>query len=385
MAGLGAYLRNTREDLKRKHKGYSLRAVAERIGLHHSYLGKLEKGEKTAITDRRLVALARDYGVDEDYLLALAGRLSTETSEAVFHNPAAFSEFMHSVHSSPGNGALQGKPRSEKLQHRVDELETLNRMLKDEIKTRQSLEANLKQTQSEVLTILSNLQDVVILSLDTRMCIKWASPNATEIFRTGKTDMVGQKCHFSLKGRNTPCDKCPAPHTLDTGKIYESSFVAENGTSWLARSIPLKADSGEVDSIIVCAYDVTQLVTTREKLSANRKHLQTIFKDIPALICRFSPKGKILYVNKGCCEYYGKTERELVGSNFLDLFPEESRKKVWANHMALSKESPSQTYDYQITTREGEASRQRWTGRVIFDEQGEIDCYQAIAQDTTRE
>lgn len=385
MSGLSTFLRNTRENLKRNHRGYSLRAVAKRIGLHHSYLGKLEKGEKASIADNRLMALARDYGVDEDYLLALAGKLSPDICEAVYRNPGAFSDFIHSVYNSPGEQGPQGSPYSKRLEHRVGELKTLNRMLQDEIRTRQYLEANLKRAQSETLTILSNLQDIVIVSLDTKMHIKWASPNATEVFRTSGSDIVGQECHMALKAGGCPCDKCPAPHTLKDGKIYESSFTMKNGTSWLARSIPITSDSGETESILICAYNVTQLVNTREKLSTNKRRLQTILKDIPALICRFSPNGEIVYVNEGCCEYYGMTERELVGSSFLDLFPEEGREDIWSNYMNLSKESPSKTYELECVGRGEEVRCQRWTGRAIFDQQGEVESYQAIAQDMTKE
>ncbi|MFW5730463.1 MAG: helix-turn-helix domain-containing protein, partial [Desulfonatronovibrionaceae bacterium] len=44
MESLGTYIRKRRQSLNARYSGYSIRAVARRMGIHHSYLSKIERG-----------------------------------------------------------------------------------------------------------------------------------------------------------------------------------------------------------------------------------------------------------------------------------------------------------------------------------------------------
>lgn len=89
--------------LSTKHSGYSIRSVAKRIGIHHSYLSKLERGENAPLTEERIYALARLLGEDPEMLMALAGKLSEDTSARIRSNPAAFQEFLATLGNAPGS------------------------------------------------------------------------------------------------------------------------------------------------------------------------------------------------------------------------------------------------------------------------------------------
>lgn len=69
MSGLGEYVKKRRQELQSKHTGYSIRSVAKRVGLHHSYLSKLERGEHTPLSESRILALARQLDENSDRLL----------------------------------------------------------------------------------------------------------------------------------------------------------------------------------------------------------------------------------------------------------------------------------------------------------------------------
>jgi len=54
-----------------------------------------------------------------------------------------------------------------------------------------------------------------------------------------------------------------------------------------------------------------------EELVANEKRLRLVLANQLDLICRFQPDGRLSYVNRSFCEFYGKTEAELLGSDFF--------------------------------------------------------------------
>lgn len=62
---LAAYLRQAREQA-----GCSIRELAKRVGVHHSYLARLESGETANPAPELLERLADELGVDSTELLA---------------------------------------------------------------------------------------------------------------------------------------------------------------------------------------------------------------------------------------------------------------------------------------------------------------------------
>ena len=90
MGALGSYLSERRKALAATHSGYSIRSVAKRVGIHHSYLSKLERGENAPLTEERIHALARLLGEDPDLLMALSGKLSDRISTLIRLKPQIF-------------------------------------------------------------------------------------------------------------------------------------------------------------------------------------------------------------------------------------------------------------------------------------------------------
>lgn len=70
------------------------------------------------------------------------------------------------------------------------------------------------------------------------------------------------------------------------------------------------------------AQEIHELNQTVKALRANVEQYRSVTDDIPILICRFLPGGKITYVNEAYCNYFTCTSEQLVGSSFLSLIPE---------------------------------------------------------------
>lgn len=93
----GEYIRTVREDLRKGDPKYSIRQVAKRIGLHHSYLSKVERGESAPLSEKRILALAQELGVEPELLMVMNGKVSEDVRRAVFADPEFVISLLHRI------------------------------------------------------------------------------------------------------------------------------------------------------------------------------------------------------------------------------------------------------------------------------------------------
>ena len=103
----GPFLRRKREGLRAQDPAFSIRRVAERVGLEPSYLSKIERGEEAPPSEEKVRALAADLKEDPDVLLALAGKVSSDLQEIIRRRPALFGELIREMRQMPDNAVLR--------------------------------------------------------------------------------------------------------------------------------------------------------------------------------------------------------------------------------------------------------------------------------------
>jgi transcriptional regulator with XRE-family HTH domain len=107
MSTLGTFLRERRESLRAQDRRYSVRQVAERVGVQPSYLSKVERGEVAPPSEDTLVRLARELAVEPDLLLAMAGKVSRDLLEVIRRRPLLFAELIRELKDLPDHGVLR--------------------------------------------------------------------------------------------------------------------------------------------------------------------------------------------------------------------------------------------------------------------------------------
>lgn len=100
----GDYIRSRRESIRKTDPEYSIRKVAKRIGIHHSYLSKIERGEPASLCEKRLIALAEELKDDPELLLAMNGKVSEAIRRAVFANPERVVSLLNQIKSGGAEG-----------------------------------------------------------------------------------------------------------------------------------------------------------------------------------------------------------------------------------------------------------------------------------------
>jgi len=100
-------VRTLRESLCAADKRYSLRKVAQRIGIEPSYLSKIERGEFPPPGEETICALAQEIGGDPDVMLALAGKVSRDLQEVIRKRPKLFADLIRELKDLPDDAIVR--------------------------------------------------------------------------------------------------------------------------------------------------------------------------------------------------------------------------------------------------------------------------------------
>ncbi|HEX2209897.1 MAG TPA: helix-turn-helix transcriptional regulator [Longimicrobium sp.] len=106
MSTLGTFIRERRESLRAQDRRYSVRKVAERVGVQPSYLSKVERGEVSPPSEETLVRLARELAVEPDLLLAMAGKVSRDLLDVIRRRPLLFAQLIRELKDLPDHAVL---------------------------------------------------------------------------------------------------------------------------------------------------------------------------------------------------------------------------------------------------------------------------------------
>jgi HTH-type transcriptional regulator, competence development regulator len=104
---LGQFIRQRREELRRDDARFSVRQVAERIGIEPSYLSKVERDIGSPPSEETLTRLARELDTDGDLLLALAGKISSDLQQAIRRRPQLFAQVIRELKDMPDQAVLR--------------------------------------------------------------------------------------------------------------------------------------------------------------------------------------------------------------------------------------------------------------------------------------
>ncbi len=104
---LGAYLRTTREALRSEDRAFSVRKVAQRVGVEPAYLSKIEREQAPPPSEATIRRLAEELHKDPDLLLAMAGKVSRELQGIILRRPQLFADLLRQLRDAPDHAILR--------------------------------------------------------------------------------------------------------------------------------------------------------------------------------------------------------------------------------------------------------------------------------------
>ena len=101
------FVRQAREARRAENRRFSLRQVAQRVGVQPGYLSRIERGDVRPPGEGTIKALAAELGEDPDVLLALAGKVSSELRAVIVKRPALFGQLLRELAEAPEHAVLR--------------------------------------------------------------------------------------------------------------------------------------------------------------------------------------------------------------------------------------------------------------------------------------
>ncbi|PKL69671.1 MAG: hypothetical protein CVV30_08975 [Methanomicrobiales archaeon HGW-Methanomicrobiales-1] len=175
------------------------------------------------------------------------------------------------------------------------------------------------------------------------------------------------------------------------GRIIEYQSVGRDTTDKITAEETLRRMNEELHA----AYE--QLTAVEEELRSNYEELsrgeqelrlseeryRDVVEDQTEFICRFTPDGRLTFVNDAYCRYFGLDKKACLEKPHTVVVPPEDKPLMKEHFSSFTTEHPSSIVEHRIVMPTGEVRWQRWSDRAIFDTDGRIIEYQSVGRDTT--
>lgn len=100
-------------------------------------------------------------------------------------------------------------------------------------------------------------------------------------------------------------------------------------------------------------------------------------------IVRCLPDGTRTFANTSYCNYYGLTQKEVIGTSFYPLISDEDIEDVKRLIGRLTPQDPVTSEEHRVIRKDGSIGWNHWVTRGIFDEHGHVTEYQSVGRDIT--
>jgi transcriptional regulator with XRE-family HTH domain len=97
----GKFVRERRMARVAESRAFSVRQLADRVGIEPSYLSKIERDQQPPPGEKTIRRIATELGEDPDVLLALAGKVSTDLVQIIRERPTLVGELLRSIRRAP--------------------------------------------------------------------------------------------------------------------------------------------------------------------------------------------------------------------------------------------------------------------------------------------
>jgi two-component system, chemotaxis family, CheB/CheR fusion protein len=232
----------------------------------------------------------------------------------------------------------------ENLQATIEELETSNEELQATNEELVASNEELQSTNEELhsvneelytvnaehqrkiheLTVLTDDMDNLLAStrvptvfLDRSLRIRKFTPMAAETFGLLPHDVGRPFDSFAHRLRDSAIND-ELQQVLESGRPVEAEVQDHQGGWFLMRLLPYQTRQAP-DGVLLTLIDIAALKQTQQELARREFELRTITDHVPALISYVDASLHYRYVNRRYCEYFGRSEADIVGCSMSEL------------------------------------------------------------------
>ncbi len=201
---------------------------------------------------------------------------------------------------------------------------------------------------------------------------------------------------FKFDGRELRCFQVTYnPYRDDSGEVTHAVVVthdisarkhAESGmkkaNDRLERRVQLRTEALEQANDQL-RNEIEERKRAEKALRESEDRYRSVSRDMPAMVCRFLPKGNITFANVRFKKHFQVSDEPLAGTNIFGFFSDSEQKRMKNRLQRLRPGKPMVTYEQCTRIATGEALWRQWTDRALFNEQGRAMEYQSVSIDIT--
>ena len=197
-----------------------------------------------------------------------------------------------------------------------------------------------------------------------------------EKFRCNKDDIVGKTCHDFFYHSVAPCplETCPLAKVLADRRGHSDlryKIINTGIEKWDNRVFsPILDDAGEVQYVVECIHDVTQLKLLERELSGAKDFTQKLIESSTTAIIAADIHGKILTMNPAAEELTGYSLREARKKiTTKDLYPAGQAKEIMKilRDESLGGKGKLHLSTFNIINAQGEEIPVELTAAIIYE------------------
>jgi PAS domain S-box-containing protein len=126
---------------------------------------------------------------------------------------------------------------------------------------------------------------------------------------------------------------------------------------------------------------VVELNRAQAVIAESHARFRSIVDDQLDLVCRYDTNLNLTFVNAAYSKNHATAPDQLIGTNVLDLIPQEDRERALRHVSKLTPQNPIAISEHQTLMPDGTRRWFQWTDRALLDENGRIVEYQGVGRD----
>jgi PAS domain S-box-containing protein len=121
----------------------------------------------------------------------------------------------------------------------------------------------------------------------------------------------------------------------------------------------------------------------KEELRESEERYRSLVETQTDLVSRFTPDGRLSFVNDAFCRFFEKSNEELMGKNWHPLKVDEDVASIEKKMLTLSPSNPSVFIENRVISGKGDVHWIQFINSGFFDPQGNLVEIQSVGRDIT--
>lgn len=260
---------------------------------------------------------------------------------------------------------------------------SLTQLILRDVTARRNAQARLAASEERLRAITDNAP-TLIAELDSDLCFRFANKTYQQWLGLDPFDIVG-KTFVAAFGADVFVKVRPELEKALKGKStsYEHCVSTDAGALWLRTSlVPKRSEAGAIVGIYAVGSDITDYRKTQKELQLSEQRLRIVTDHLPMRVSYVDQDERYRFVNRSYESSFGHPRELLYGRTVKEVLGDDAYQRASA-HIHLALQGKTQTFDSEITTREGyQCYRASYVPQFAEDGQGVLG-FVAIVQDTT--